>query len=161
MLATLGILLAILGVPGWAAGDEAQATLSGSQEVPAISTVASGRFEGDINATSMAYTLSYSGIEGGSVLDAHIHVGQPDVNGGIVVYLCGGAGKPPCPPAPGTVTGVILPTDVRGAQGIPAGAFAEFVAAMRAGVTYVNVHSTPGFRDGEIRGSIRVRDNDD
>jgi hypothetical protein len=38
-------------------------------------------------------------------------------------------------------------------QGIEPGAFAELVRAMRAGVTYTNVHSTK-FPAGEIRGQI-------
>jgi hypothetical protein len=43
-------------------------------------------------------------------------------------------------------------------QGIAAGEFAELLAAMRAGVTYVNVHSTlyPG---GEIRAQISADDH--
>ena len=45
-------------------------------------------------------------------------------------------------------------------QGIEPGAFAELVAAIRAGHTYVNVHSTkwPG---GEIRAQIRAKGHDD
>ena len=39
-------------------------------------------------------------------------------------------------------------------QGVEAGSFAELVRAIRAGYTYVNVHTTrwPG---GEIRGQIK------
>ena len=40
------------------------------------------------------------------------------------------------------------------AQGIAAGEFAEVVKAIRAGVTYANVH-TAAFPGGEIRGQIR------
>ncbi len=43
-------------------------------------------------------------------------------------------------------------------QGISAGEFDEIVAAIRAGVAYVNVHTT-GFPGGEIRGQIGVRGN--
>ena len=39
-------------------------------------------------------------------------------------------------------------------QGIAAGEFAELVAALRAGVTYVNVHSST-FGGGEIRGQLK------
>jgi len=41
-------------------------------------------------------------------------------------------------------------------QGIAPGELDEFIRAIRAGVTYVNVHSTK-FPSGEIRGQI----NDD
>ena len=51
--------------------------------------------------------------------------------------------------------GIIRPADVIGpaGQGITAGQFDELLQAIRAGATYVNVHSTlyPG---GEIRSQI-------
>ena len=66
----------------------------------------------------------------------------------------------------GTVTGVIVPSDILGpaAQGINPGeptAFDELVRAIRAGYTYVNVHTTR-WTGGEIRGQIKVavRDRD-
>jgi hypothetical protein len=40
------------------------------------------------------------------------------------------------------------------AQGIAAGEFAELVRAIKAGATYVNVHSSL-FPTGEIRGQIK------
>ena len=88
---------------------------------------------------------------------AHIHFGQRSVNGGVAASLCGGGGKPACPQS-GTVTGTVVPADVVGpaGQGIAAGEFDELVAAIRAGRTYANVHSTK-FPPGEIRGQI----NDD
>ena len=57
------------------------------------------------------------------------------------------------------MTGTITPADVIGpaSQGIGAGQFDKLVDAIRAGVTYVNVH-TPSFPAGEIRGQIN---NDD
>ena len=56
------------------------------------------------------------------------------------------------------MTGTVVPADVIGpaGQGIAAGEFDELVAAIRAGRTYANVHSTK-FPPGEIRGQI----NDD
>jgi hypothetical protein len=54
------------------------------------------------------------------------------------------------------VTGTLVPADVVGpaGQGIAAGEFGELVDAMRAGVTYVNVHSTL-HTAGEIRAQLR------
>ena len=73
-----------------------------------------------------------------------------------MAFLCGGGGKPACPgAASGTVTGTIVAADIQAlpAQGIAAGEFNEVVAAVRAGVTYVNVH-TSTYGNGEIRGQI-------
>ena len=133
-----------------------KARLGGFQEVPAVSTGAQGEFSAKINrrAETITYRLEYEGLEA-DVLFAHIHLGQPGVNGGVSAFLCGGGTAPDCPQE-GTVTGTIEPSDVVGpsAQGIDPGEFDELVAAMRARVTYANVHSEK-FPGGEIRGRIR------
>jgi hypothetical protein len=143
-------------------GKNARAKLIGFEEVPAISTDGSGKFEAKIRSQQIDYTLSYRDLEGGSVLASHIHLGQRSVNGGISAFLCGGGSKPPCPPAPATVTGTITPSDVIGpsSQGIAPGEFDELVRAIRAGVTYANVH-TETYPGGEIRGQLGGRDDDD
>lgn len=138
--------------------------LSGFQEVPAVSTQAEGEFHARISAddSQIDYELSYSDLEG-SVTQAHIHLGQKDVNGGISVWLCGNpsatvtppAGTPACPPSPATVTGSLTAANVVGpaGQGIAAGEFGELIRAIRAGKTYANVHSTK-FPGGEVRSQI-------
>jgi hypothetical protein len=45
-------------------------------------------------------------------------------------------------------------------QGFDGGSFAELVRAIRAGATYVNVHSLPDFGPGEIRGQLKDDDDD-
>ena len=60
------------------------------------------------------------------------------------------------PGAATTISGTILAanvTNLANAQGLSAGELDELIAAMRAGFTYVNVHSTtwPG---GEVRAQI-------
>jgi CHRD domain len=142
--------------------------LDGSQEPPYVSTDGQGTFEAELSkdGTSISYRLSYSGLEG-NVLQSHIHLGQTLVNGGISVFLCtnlgnGPAGTQLCPASPATITGTIVPANVLGptGQGIPAGGFAELVEAMKAGVTYANVHSSmaPG---GEIRAQLRDNEGND
>lgn len=142
--------------------------LSGSEEVPYVSTTANGQFEARINQaeTEIAYTLSYSVLEG-DVQQAHIHLGQAGVNGGITVFLCtnlnnGPVGTQACPPAPATITGVITAPDVSPNinatqaarnQGLNTGEFGELLDAIRSGNTYVNVHSSK-FPGGEIRSQI-------
>ncbi|MGH2751037.1 MAG: CHRD domain-containing protein [Actinomycetota bacterium] len=132
------------------------ARLKGFNEVPAVSTEATGRFSArvDRGAEEIAFRLEYEDLEG-EVLFAHIHLGQRDVNGGVITFLCGGGGFDDCPQE-GTVTGVIEASDIIGpsGQGIAAGEFDEVVDAMMAGVTYANVHSDK-FPGGEIRGQIR------
>jgi hypothetical protein len=147
-----------------------RAFLEPIEEVPSLSSAASGRFKAtidDVNQT-ITYELSYDGLEG-NVLQAHIHLGQHSVNGGVSVFLCGNAptvppaavAQPPaCPASPATVTGVITPANIIGpaAQGIAAttvdaNEFQELVDAIRDGVTYANVHSSK-FPGGEVRGQI-------
>jgi len=153
----LAALLAMVAAP--VAAETLHADLTGYEEVPAVSTGASGTFRAKIanDESAIDFELTYEGIEGGNVTAAHIHVGQLSVNGGVSAFFCGGGGKPDCPSPGGTVTGTILPADVigpGGAQQVPPGALDELIAAIRAGATYVNVHSqtSPG---GEIRGQVR------
>jgi len=138
-----------------------RAELEGFQEVPAISTVASGRFRAvvDTKANTITWKLNYDGLEG-AVQQSHVHFGQMSVNGGISFFLCsnlgnGPAGTQACPVGPAELTGVITPDLVIGptATGIEPGAMAEIVAAIRNGTAYANVHSAkwPG---GEIRGQL-------
>jgi hypothetical protein len=145
-----------------AGGDKQLRTgLTGFEEVPAVSTDASGKFRAKLRTSSqeIEYELSYADLSG-AVQQAHIHLGQRDVNGGISVFLCsnlgnGPPGTQPCPEAPATVTGTLGPADVVGPadQGIDPMEFDELLRAIRAGVTYVNVHSAT-FPGGEIRGQL-------
>jgi hypothetical protein len=132
--------------------------LQGFQEVPAISTSGNGLFAAFIgDDTSISYTLAYSDLQGAAVSGAHIHLGQPGVSGGIVIHFCGTGGKPACPAPPAVLTGTATSADVVAvpAQGIAAGEIGEVIRAMREGKAYVNVHTTPDFAGGEIRGQIQ------
>lgn len=144
-----------------------RARLSGYQEVPVVSTTGSGEFRARINKQTgeIEYDFSYAGMQG-TVLQAHIHLAQRGVNGGIAVWLCQSATNP-APAAVSAATpvcsspsfswsGVINATSVvgpGGTQQLAAGELPELAAAMRAGVAYVNVHTnlSPG---GEVRGQI-------
>lgn len=167
-LVTVGVVVLAVGSYAWHDEQEDRgglfsARLHGYQEVPANSTTGHGTFAArldELNSmTVIEYRLTYANLEGAGPLAAHIHLGQRTANGGVSAFLCGGGDKPACPPAPATVEGIIDPADVIGptAQGIAAGEFDELVRAMRAGVTYANVHTTkhPG---GEIRGQIALHD---
>jgi hypothetical protein len=133
--------------------------LEGGQETPAISSRAIGEFRAALNRAEnvLDYQFEFSGLEGGNTLFAHIHFGQRGVAGGVMVFLCGGGGKPACPNLEGTVTGTIDASNVIGpsGQGISAGEFDEAIHAMRSGLAYANLH-TATFPGGEIRGQIEV-----
>ncbi|MPZ23221.1 MAG: CHRD domain-containing protein [Dehalococcoidia bacterium] len=133
------------------------ATLTGLQEVPAISTPARGRFVATVDGDRIHFRLTYNRLQGAEALFAHIHFGQRAVNGGVIVHLCGGP-RPACPHPFGTVEGTIRRGDIEGpaSQGIAPGEFDEVVRAMRSRVTYVNVH-TDLFPSGEIRGQLIPR----
>jgi hypothetical protein len=141
-------------------GHSLRAGLKGFSEVPANSTTARGRLRLSIDGNEISYSLRYSGLEA-PVLFAHIHFGQEDVNGGVAAFLCGGGGKPACPQS-GEVNGTITASDVVGpaAQGIAPGEITELIDAIRNGKTYANVH-TDKFPNGEIRGQIEGKDDDD
>lgn len=159
------VVLLAFSASALANGDEDhsfRARLKGYEETPAINSAGTGQFSATVNSTgtSITYRLSYSGL-GSAASAAHIHFGQRAVAGGVVAFLCGGGNKPACPTS-GTVTGTIVATDILAlpAQGIAAGDLASVLKAMRAGVSYVNVH-TANFQSGEIRGQISGNDDDD
>src|SRR5262245_13363237 len=142
-----------------------RANLVGTQEVPIVSTTGSGRFEAvvDTVANTITWTLKYEALEG-TVTQAHVHIGQRNVNGGISFFFCSNLTTPApppgtqaCPAPPATITGVITPENIIGptGQGVPTMAFAEVVENIKAGLAYANVHSSlaPG---GEVRGQVRA-----
>ena len=174
----LAVVVAVLAsVPILVSAERAErvhATLIGYQEVPAVSTPGKGEFHATIKSddTSFDYELSFSGLVG-TVQQSHIHIAQRSVNGSIVVWLCqttttpapaAVAGITPYCPQSGTVTGTITAANVIAAattsQQITAGELAEVLAAIRAGVAYANVHSTPLNPGGEIRGQIQVSEDE-
>jgi hypothetical protein len=144
----------VLAQPGGGRGP-LRAQLTGFEEVPAILSPARGSFEArpSQDGAALEFRLRYGGFLT-PVAMAHIHIGQPGVNGSIAIFLCGGA-EPACPAMAGEVEGTIVAADVLAipAQGLAAGDLAAVLRAIRAGVAYVNVHSGahPG---GEIRGQI-------
>ena len=156
-------------------GKQIRERLTGYEEDPlVISTSGTGTFQAWIDEPGQRifYRLSYEGLEG-TVTQAHIHFGGPRQSGGVIAFLCSNLTPPPppgtpaCPTPSGTVTGTIDPEDVIGPaeQGIDPGEFDEVVAAIRAGVTYANVHTTK-YPAGEIRAQLDRgrhdwRDHDD
>ena len=143
--------------------------LTGFQEVLPVSTAGNGTFV-VTNTEPVKYELNYD-LEG-EIIQAHIHFGQPGVNGGIMLWLCANPaflgdidppfGTPDCGGQVGTVIGELTAADVVGPanQSIEPGDGAAAVAAVRAGAAYVNVHSDL-FPGGEIRGQLRFHGIED
>jgi hypothetical protein len=145
------------------------AKLEGENEVPVVSTPARGKFEAELDDDALAYELSFEGLQA-AVTQAHIHIAQPDVNGVIVLWLCGtGTGGTAGPagtlvcPQTGTIAGVLSAANVVGpnplpptgpTQGIAAGEFAKVIEQIKKGNAYVNVHTAQS-GGGEIRGQLR------
>jgi hypothetical protein len=172
----LAVVAGGLGIAGVAAaatalavgGDSLSVDLTSYEEVPSVSSPATGTFTADIadDESAITWELSYSSLEG-AIQQAHIHLGQMGVNGGISVFLCtnlgnGPAGIQPCPAPPAEISGTIVAADVSPnipataaarTQGINTGELDELIDAIDAGVVYVNIHSTfwPG---GETRAQL-------
>jgi len=148
-----------------AADNSLSASLRGLNEVPPTTSRATGTLHGQISddQASISFTLVFENLTGNPAA-AHIHFGPTKVNGGVMVFFCGGGGKPACPASTsGTVTGTITAADIVGpaAQGIPAapaGQFSDVLRAIRTGNGYANIH-TANFPAGEIRGQVRTDDD--
>ena len=174
-LAIVASVLAVMGLTIVAAaalanrghgqgGNNFRANLNGYNEVVggagastgSVSTTGHGRFSLRIFNDHIHYTLDYSDLSGGDTCCAHIHFAQRHVSGGVSAFLCGGGDKPACTPTNGHFEGDIDAADVVGpdVQGIAPGELGELVSAIRKGATYANVHTTPSYPEGEIRGQI-------
>ena len=170
MRQTLAIVAAVTlaGVVG-AAQSDGQANhfstkLESYQEVPAVSSPGVGTFKAHIddNAQTISWELEFEGLDG-DITMSHIHFGQPGVSGGVMIWICkttqtAPAGTATCPAGKaGQLSGTIAPADVAGpaSQLVTSGEFDEAVAAIRAGMAYVNVHTTL-VGSGEIRGQLRA-----
>jgi hypothetical protein len=163
-LSLLVLGMGFIQAQNWDRRDSLRAELSSFSQVPSVLATGHGNFEAEINEDgTISYSLTYS-MMSSQVVQAHIHFGAGLTNGGVVVFLCGGA-KPACPPS-GTVTGTIAAADVSVLpatngdsvipQGIQPGDLAGLMRAIRHGDTYVNVH-TAIFPSGEIRGQVQLR----
>ena len=164
-LATMTALSLALAAPTAALAEDLVAMLNGWEEVPSVSTVATGEFRATISPDdqSMTYELTYTGLQG-TVTQAHIHVARRMANGSIVIWLCGTAGTPgpagtaTCTPGSGTFAGTVTSDDVVAgsiaSQQLTANDLAEVIAAIRNNAAYANVHTSLS-TGGEIRGQIR------
>src|SRR2546423_942659 len=99
------------------------ASLIGANEVPPINTEGRADFNMTIQPSGITFSINFSGLSSPLAV-AHTHFGVPNVNGGVMIFLCGGGGQPACPATTsGTITGTITAANVVGptAQGVTAG----------------------------------------
>ncbi len=149
VIVTAVILLSAGSAFGTVRGKIFTASLTGAEEVPPVSTMASGEatFVLSDDGTQLAYTVTVSGIS--DVLAAHIHLAPAGSNGPVVAGLFGGKIVGPFDGilAQGTITAADL-------KGLLAGmSLDSLIAEIKAGNTYVNVHTTAN-PPGELRGQI-------
>jgi hypothetical protein len=134
------------------------ATLSGANEVPPVSTTATGTATLTVSGQQITYTVNVTNLQ--NALVAHIHIAPTGQNGPVRLNLCGtGAPQPDCISGTG-----VLATGTNGTTvGTPPITFDSLLSAMRTGGAYVNVHTsapgctagTPGCNPGgEIRGQV-------
>jgi hypothetical protein len=140
------------------------ANLTGFNEVPPILTDGKATFRATLTATSLSYTLTFSGLTSPTT-QAHLHFGERGVSGGVFVFLCSNVGTPagittPACPNSGTVTGTLTAKDVIAVptQNITAGDFAGLRRIIASGDSYANIHSN-NFKAGEIRGQVHFGDD--
>jgi hypothetical protein len=125
-----------------------RANLTGANEVPPVTTDATGTFTATLDeaAGTLTWTLSATGLQ--NITAAHLHTGAAGANGGVVMPLF-------APPG-GQVTNILNISNTSrqsDLSGSLAGNFAGFVTQLKAGTIYVNVHTTqnPG---GAIRAQV-------
>lgn len=130
------------------------ARISAEEVVGGSNSLAKGQavFTRSADGKELSYKLFVAGIENVSM--AHIHLAPPGTQGAVVAWLY--PASPPAHVIPGTFTGVLATgtiTDGDLAGPLAGQPMAGLIAAIEAGNTYVNVHTSlyPG---GEIRGQI-------
>jgi len=144
--------------------------LSGGNEVgvPIRDTNAQGQaiFHLSKDGSSLEYKLIASNID--NAFMAHIHIGTPDVNGPIAVWLFPSTDPTPGPLGSGRHDGVLAEGTITSANfvGPLAGQpMSALLTALESDNAYVNVHTNDGvgatntgpgdFPGGEIRANVR------
>ena len=161
-------------------GLECRAMLLGANERPTpVVTNTTGRASVEFNedATKAAFKLRV--FDGFQLKQAHIHCGDANTAGPVVAFLAGLFGN-----KPGTTVGTsqdvdgtwienatltddsVLPrplappaTTSTGCPTIPVNTLADIASLARAGLTYVNAHTTAN-PSGEVRGQLVCEEDD-
>jgi CHRD domain len=141
-LVTVVLAFAMVGVAAASHGGRPLSTpMTGAEEAPGPGDPdATGQADLTLNQGQgeVCFTISWADIDG-EVFAAHIHVAPPGSPGPIVVPLFSGSF-----PGTGSTSGCVENVDP------------ELIKAIRQNPSayYVNVHSTPDFPAGAIRGQL-------
>ena len=114
------------------------ATLQGASEVPPVTSSATGKLEATVNQQTMVmnYTVTYSGLSGGTATAGHFHgPAAATANAGVAVPFSGSLASP-----------------IKGEATLTAAQLTQVLA----GMWYVNLH-TAAHPGGEIRGQVMVK----
>ncbi|MGH7726563.1 MAG: CHRD domain-containing protein [Candidatus Eiseniibacteriota bacterium] len=130
--ALVAVALYVGAVPAQAAVIGFSATINGAQEVPANASPASGTgtFSFDDVTKVLSWNVVYSGLTG-TENAAHFHAAPIGVAGPVRIGLPLGSPK--------VGSAVLTPS---------------LEAELLSGLFYVNVHTSPNFSGGEIRGQL-------
>ena len=138
----------MIAVPALAGGNnnEFEARLTSRAEVPRNTSQATGEAQFRISRTgrSISYRIEAEDLTGG-VQAAHVHFGRSGQAGPVILAICKSACRLP-------KSGRLTSKNFSRAEGVRN--FAAAVRMLRAGRTYVNLH-TAANKAGEIRGQIR------
>ncbi|GAC1367554.1 MAG: hypothetical protein NVSMB30_02070 [Hymenobacter sp.] len=110
------------------------ARLGGDQETPAVTTAATGLgiFTLSQNQEKLKFRVAFAGLSS-AITGAHFHTGAVGASGPVIQSLLAFVKG-------NVIEGEIVPT-------------ADFLAALRQGLIYINVHTTTN-PNGEIRGQL-------
>ena len=152
IIATVAFLSLLCLSVGTSAADELfKATLSGDEEVPPVLTDTSGRAFLRLDNSETAIEIQLHVNDGIGITQSHIHCGPAGENGPIVVFLAGlhaaGLDVDGKWISSASFTGASIVNTACGAD------IVELAESMRAGDTYVNVHSL-AFPAGVVRGQV-------
>ena len=125
-----------------------EATMNGGNEVPPVDTAASGSADFVVNheLNTIGFDFSTDGLQ--DIVAAHIHFGDPGVDGPIMFTLSTTSSD--------SANGILGSDDLTLLPDSGINSIDDAIQAMVDGHTYINVH-TAAHPDGEIRGQIVER----
>jgi hypothetical protein len=134
--------------------------LTGDQQVPTVSTTAFGFAEVQLSEDNSTLSFEVVVCNISNVIASHIHVGAAGTNGPVVLPFFGSSS--PFNSTKGCDTlaeGTRTSTNLVARPDAGINTWTDFINALIAGNTYVNVHTT-AHTGGEIRGQL-VHEQDD